>query len=86
MITWIKRHWGALDVLVNNAGMNIRKHTLEFTPEEYKMISDVDLMAPFELSCSLPPLLVKGQHPVIINVASVAGFLDVQDRFALCHV
>ncbi|UEG54861.1 SDR family oxidoreductase [Mucilaginibacter daejeonensis] len=78
VITWIEKHWGALDVLVNNVGMNIRKPTLEFTTEEYKRILDVNLIAPFELSRSLHPLLVKGQNPVIINVASIAGFLDVQ--------
>ena len=78
VISWIEEQWGALDVLVNNAGMNIRKPTLDYAPEEYQKILDVNLIAPFELSRKLHPLLVKGDHPVIINVASIAGFLDVQ--------
>jgi Tropinone reductase 1 len=78
IISWVEEQWGALDVLVNNAGMNIRKPTLDYKLEEYQRVLDVNLIAPFELSRSLHPLLVKGHHPVIVNVASVAGFLDVQ--------
>lgn len=78
VVSWIESHWEALDVLVNNAGMNIRKPTMDFTPEEYRRVLEVNLIAPFELSRSLHPFLVKGEHSVIINVASVAGFLDVQ--------
>ncbi|TWR26728.1 SDR family oxidoreductase [Mucilaginibacter achroorhodeus] len=75
---WINAHWGVLDVLVNNAGMNIRKPTLEFTVQEYQKILEVNLIAPFELSRSLHHLLVQAKHPAIVNIASVAGFLDVQ--------
>lgn len=76
--SWIEEHWGALDVLVNNAGMNIRKPTLDYTPDECQKVLNVNLIAPFELSRSLHSALVKGYHPVIVNVASIAGFLDVQ--------
>lgn len=77
LVSWIAGNWNSLDVLVNNAGMNIRKPTLEYAREEYQKI-DVNLIAPFELSRKLHSLLVKGDHPVIVNIASIAGFLDVQ--------
>jgi tropinone reductase I len=74
---WIQQHWDALDVLVNNAGINIRKATLDYSAEEYQKIMNVNLTAPFEVSRTLHHLLLKGVHPVIVNIASVAGFLDV---------
>jgi Tropinone reductase 1 len=67
---WIKQHWDALDVLVNNAGINIRKTTLE----EYHKIVNINLIAPFEVSRILHHLLIKGNRPVIVNIASIAGF------------
>lgn len=78
VVNRIEQNWGALDVIVNNAGMNIRKATLDYNTEEYKRVIDVNLIAPFEMSRALHPMLVRGNHPVIINIASVAGFLDVQ--------
>lgn len=75
---WILQHWGALDALVNNAGTNLRKPSVDYSPDEYRMVMDVDLLAPFEWSRRLFPLLRRGNQPGIINVASVAGLLDVQ--------
>lgn len=74
----IDTHYGHLDILVNNAGINIRKKAMEYSEEEYMKILNINLIAPFELSRLLHPLLAKADKPSIINVASVAAQLDVQ--------
>lgn len=74
---WISENWRRLDVLVNNAGINIRKKAHEYSEEEYKKVLDINLMAPFTLSRLLFPLLKISDASTIINVASSAALQDV---------
>jgi tropinone reductase I len=77
VLEWISRQWGFLDILVNNAGTNFHKKSVEYSEAEYMQILDVDLLAPFELSRILLPLLQLGHGASIINLSSVAGTYDL---------
>lgn len=73
----VKDRWGALDILVNNAGMNIRKPWTQLSPHEQAAVLDTDLLGPADLLRQLHPLLARGKAPAVVNVASVAAFVDV---------
>ena len=70
-------HWDRLDVLVNNAGMNIRKPWLEISDAERDLVMNTNAFGPMDLSKRLFPLLSKSTNAAVVNVASVAGFVDV---------
>jgi Tropinone reductase 1 len=73
----VERRWGALDILVNNAGMNIRKPWTELAAAEQATVIGTNLLGPAELLRGLHPLLRRGERAAVVNVASVAGFVDV---------
>lgn len=77
MYDWIHKHWDGLDILINNAGINIRKKALDYSEEEVQRVIDINLIAPFALSRKLHPLLKKSGRGSIINVSSVAASQDV---------
>ncbi len=69
--------WNSLDILVNNVGTNRRKTTMDYTSEEMRSLFETNLFSVFELCRSLFPCLVHTGNASIINVASVAGVMDV---------
>lgn len=75
--------WGALDILMNNAGVQL-SHVPGFeteTPGTLRRSMAVNLFAPFDLSLACLPLLRRGTEPRIIQVGSGAGdFASVQTK------
>lgn len=69
---------GKLHALVNNAGTNIRKALNEYSQEEWKQIWDLNQTAAFECCRLLEGALIKAKPSAVVNVASVAGFMDVR--------
>jgi NAD(P)-dependent dehydrogenase (short-subunit alcohol dehydrogenase family) len=65
---------GSIDILVNNAGIaGVNKKTWEFTPEEWRVVIEVDLNAVFLCCRAVVPLMLRRSYGRIVNIASIAG-------------
>jgi Tropinone reductase 1 len=67
-----------LQILVNNAGTNIRKRMDELTLEEYRHVQQVNLESCFDLCRLLRPALLRGAPAAVVNNASVAGLTHLR--------
>jgi NAD(P)-dependent dehydrogenase (short-subunit alcohol dehydrogenase family) len=74
--------WGRIDVLVNNAGINAIKPTVDLTDEEWRAVIDTDLSAPFFCSRAVAPTMLAQRSGCIVNVSSMLGLTAFPMRAA----
>ncbi|MCH2108120.1 MAG: SDR family NAD(P)-dependent oxidoreductase [Polyangiaceae bacterium] len=69
--------WGRLDLLINNAGVMLHHEggLLEEPRGLLEQTLQLNLLAPYEVSRALLPLLHQGKAPRIVHVSSGAGTL-----------
>ena len=67
--------FGAPDILVNAAGINLRKPMLEVSEDDWDAVLRINLDAPFFLSQRLAPAMIARRHGRIINIASLSTFV-----------
>ena len=72
---------GTIDALVNNAGVNIPKPSVDVTVDDWRTILGTNLDAPFFLSTALGrQWLARGESGSIVNIASQAGIVAIEER------
>ena len=62
--------FGAIDVLVNNAAMNLFAATAEIEPRRWKRAFDVNVHAPFLLARAVLPEMIERGRGAIVNISS----------------
>ncbi|MDT8437878.1 MAG: SDR family NAD(P)-dependent oxidoreductase [Wenzhouxiangellaceae bacterium] len=68
-----RARFGAVDVLVNNAGFHARGPVEAVSADDIGRMVDVNLKAPLMATRMALPDLRRSQRPAVINVASLAG-------------
>ena len=78
ILDWVEDHADGLNILVNNAGGNLTKATVDYTEDEWRGIFEINLFSAFELSRYAHPLLTRHAVSSIVNVGSVSGITAVR--------
>ncbi|MCC4273822.1 3-hydroxybutyrate dehydrogenase [Marinomonas communis] len=68
-------HFGKIDILINNAGIQHVAPIEEFPTERYRQLIDIMLIAPFVAIKKLMPLMKEQGFGRIINMASINGLI-----------
>ena len=75
---WVEDLGTGLHILVNNAGTNDSKPTMDYADDEWRAIFETNLFSAFELSRFAFPLLSEHANSSIVNVGSVSGLTHVR--------
>ncbi|HLT29438.1 MAG TPA: SDR family NAD(P)-dependent oxidoreductase [Myxococcaceae bacterium] len=76
--------FGRVDVLVNNAGIVVRRSLLDMEDADYTRVLDVNLVGPFLLIRRLVPGMIERHEGRIINVSSISGTLGSPRQSGYC--
>ena len=74
--------FGGIDILINNAGINIRKNVQDFTLEEWRRVNDTNVTSVFLLCRAFVPHMKGKGYGRVINMTSIMSHISLPGRTA----
>ncbi len=71
LVQSVTEKFGRIDTLVNVAGVNRRKPSLEITEEDYDFVMNINLKGAYQMSCAVGKVMIAQQSGAIINIESL---------------
>ncbi|MCJ8500696.1 SDR family NAD(P)-dependent oxidoreductase [Desulfatitalea alkaliphila] len=75
MVQEVVEHFGRIDCLINNAGINVHKPMLEITPADFDAVSGVNFRGVYFTSQVVAKAMIAQGGGRIVNISSSAGVL-----------
>src|SRR6202012_3857896 len=78
----VNQSFGAPQILINNAGINIRKNLVDFSLEEFRSVLDASLISTFLMSRAFVPGMKGSGYGRILNMTSIMSHVSLPGRTA----
>jgi NAD(P)-dependent dehydrogenase (short-subunit alcohol dehydrogenase family) len=76
MVADVHRTFDVIDVLINNAGIEIDGDIVDFSEQSYDRVMDVNVKSVFLCSKAVLPRMMSRRTGCIVNMASVTSFVS----------
>jgi len=76
------KEFGKIQILINNAGINIRKSVTDFTLDEWRLVMDTNLTSVFLLCRAFVPHMKGQNYGRILNLTSIMSHVSIAGRTA----
>src|SRR5207248_9120108 len=73
MVEQAVEHYGKIEILVNNAGCNVRKPALDVSWEDWNLILDTNLRGSFFVAQAVARRMIPRRYGRIVNIGSVTS-------------
>jgi len=73
---------GKIDILINNAGINIRKSTSDLTEDDWDAVMDISVKGSFLCSQAFMPAMLERGWGRILMLGSIMSFVSLPGRAA----
>lgn len=73
LYTFIAKEFGGLDVLINNAGIGIRKSLVDLTRDELRQVYEVNVFGAAMVAQGAAKIFINQNEGNIVNIASTAS-------------
>jgi NAD(P)-dependent dehydrogenase (short-subunit alcohol dehydrogenase family) len=80
LATQAVEQFGKVDILVNSAGINLRKPAVQFSREEWQRVIDINLTGPFLCAQAFAPGMIERRWGRVINISSMLGLVGLGER------
>jgi NAD(P)-dependent dehydrogenase (short-subunit alcohol dehydrogenase family) len=78
----VAERFGRVDILINNAGVNLRKPLTDFTLEEWHRVMDANLTSVFLMCRAFIPMMRGRGWGRIVNMTSIMSHVSLPGRTA----
>ncbi len=78
----VNDRFGAAQILINNAGINVRKNLVDISLDEFRSVLDVSLISTFLMCRAFVPGMKGSGYGRILNMTSIMSHVSIPGRTA----